>query len=242
MPRLKKDRRYKNPEDDPRVQGLLKNWPTLTLFQRGDKIKPLREEYTLQELEKILPCSEKRIRDLIDLGEAPASFRAGPRMGIKKILKNQRAFLGQVRKWKKLTTGKSRQQLREKLTRTLVRWCTDVMAPHCWDAFFDEIITTPGGREDIHRNRPAWSEVKMDGVWEAVIARTKPPGGPEDPVWDDVLGYYRLWFARWYLRCMPVPEVAWFAVCQARRELRERTRSMRSEMGWSGEWWWRGDL
>ncbi len=219
-------RTKKNPNpssEDPEVQQLKKDWPSLDPYAKGDRLLPLRRRYTLAQLAPELRCSSKRLRDFEELASIRGSEReAARKRGIKKVLatlrKNRKTWL----RWEKQTTGQSGWRLKIRLAKQLRNWMFQNFTPVQWEPFFQQVFNEGCCCDELKKFAPRFfAELQFDGDWQKVIDSTKPSGDPLDPKkYDSMLGYYLQWFATWYQRSMPFPAVA-DAVCKCvRRHLR----------------------
>jgi len=104
-------RNYADPTADPRVQAICDNWNATDKYQKGKAINLLRSDYTLKELESVLPCSEKRIRDYEIFGRTSADPAKFAGTGAKKILAWERRRSQFRRQIKKLSRGRQARKL-----------------------------------------------------------------------------------------------------------------------------------
>jgi len=104
-------RNYADPAADPRIQAICDNWNATDKYQKGKAINLLRSDYTLKELESVLPCSEKRIRDYEIFGRTSADPAKFAGTGAKKILAWERRRSQFRRQIKKLSRGRQARKL-----------------------------------------------------------------------------------------------------------------------------------
>lgn len=200
------------------------DWKNLNLFQRGDRLQPLTVNYSKRQLASALGCSPKLVRDALKLSSLPVENRpeAG-KVGRKRLLGRVRVHDRKVGIGQQFHRRSMRAHLFHRLARTLVAWLKREMRDHCWDHFFDDILTLPACREELRRGMPRhWSECDIDGDWDGIIEKTRPPDALLDCS-DYLLEYWLVWFSKWYPRCMPIPAIRERAFLFARRILRKKT-------------------
>lgn len=221
-------RNYADPAADPRIQAICDNWSATDKYQKGKAINLLRSDYTLKELESVLPCSEKRIRDYEIFGRTSADPAKFAGTGAKKILAWERRRSQFRRQIKKLSRGRQARKLTDKLTRTVTRWITETLNPWTWDVFFEEILTIPATQELVRKHKPDWWRCDPEGDWDKIIRETRPARDPEETSVHvgGLTDYYVEWFACWYQRCVPIPRIENVALERARKILRQKLRDM----------------
>jgi hypothetical protein len=220
---------------------LLTDWNSLDRCQKGDALKPIREDFNLQQLAKVLRCSEKKIRDYEMFGHVPPSERCKLEgKGTKKIVAWQRKRNKTLRRWRTLAIGKSGRKLRDKLTRTLVNWFeTNLNAP-TWGPFLDQVLTVEPSRQNIRKYKPGWWEWAFEVDWEKTILETRPAGDPESfssSIAPGLFDFEEEWLARWYPRCMPIGRIAEAVLVRTRKILRDKVKKMKYGEQWVSGWY-----
>jgi hypothetical protein len=214
---------------NPMVTKLVADWPNLDRFQKGAGIAPLRVLYTRQQIADAVGCSEKRIRDLEFFGMVrPEKQAVLTGIGTKKLLAQKRQYLKRERERKrfkrnqeKLSRGKRRSQLLNRLERILVRWIRENLTPWHWDPFLAELLTPKLWETKLREHKPFCHECDPD--WQKIIDSSRPTSLPPVSFHGDALYDKEMdWLARWYPRCLPIPGISPAAVERARKTLRER--------------------
>lgn len=184
MKRKRKQQPFENPIDDPRVFALLNDWSLLSRAERGKRITPLLQDYTPRKLNGPLSCSEKEVRNCVDLWRW-SLVKSKLRISDKNVLKLAAEYRATQRKWKQMTRGAAGKRLHRKLVRTLVKWFKENMKdPWVWEGFFFEQDRCREAKQEIMVGAP-WYLCDIDGDWEAIIQATRPSENYLQQAWEE---------------------------------------------------------
>jgi len=225
---MTRTKRNPNPPDqDPEVQQLKIDWPTLKdPYIKGDRLLPLRARFSLAQLAAEFGISTKRVRDLLELASVRGTEREdAKKLGVKTVLATLRKNRKTIRRWEKQTTGQSGRKLKNRLAKQLRDWLVQNLAEPMWDPFFQMVFNEACYCSDLREKFAprTFDELQFDGDWQKVIAVTQPPGRPLVG-YDTFFDYYLQWFYCWILRCMPFPAICESVSRRVREDLRRTAR------------------
>ena len=139
---MTRTKRNPNPPDqDPEVQQLKIDWPTLKdPYIKGDRLLPLRARFSLAQLAAEFGISTKRVRDLLELASVRGTEREdAKKLGVKTVLATLRKNRKTIRRWGKQTTGQSGRKLKNRLASLLRHWLEqNLPAEQIWDPFLSQ--------------------------------------------------------------------------------------------------------
>jgi hypothetical protein len=212
---------------DPALLALKDAWKSLSIVERGKRLTPFTERYSLRRLARVLDCSEARIRQLLDLAKLPPDaerdFCEG-RIGVKKALRLVRGLRANDRYQRLTSTDEThRQKLIESGAALIVKWILQLL-PETYALQFLGIVQGeergPAG-EIFLKLMPKPYMIRVNSDPMRVIRRcrpkyTRPEYGPY------LLNYSVEWWAAWGPRVMPDPRIRGAAVAAAERCLYRR--------------------